>query len=334
MPFFRMPIFPKPSPDVIPTLLAALLVSLGMAVHAGETDQFLTWEIELRDSAPAFNEYLDEEIRHFVARSNRKNRRIEDVDQFTQALFRHLFQGLHASRVRRWLNNSDEVDRFPADEISDFAYQRRSVFRRPAFPFVLPMAQTIRVGEVYCGIDKIGHMLGFGRRYHQIYGRHRERGVSHDEALEKTVQWGLRHESSVVGKLVDGIFSHGDLEANYQGLRLALAFSGGPSPLFYREEGRWQYRGDLDIRDYITPDFDESYNLNHYAAWRHKQVAPELLKHYRDGAEGHIVRARFERYREGWHPSRSKEIIDAYFSDRGETPQHLCWLDRDCDAAT
>ncbi len=316
----------------------ALCVALGLLwgghVSAGETDQFLTWDIELRDSSGAFNAFLDKEIRDFVTRSNEKTRCTEEVNLFTESLFRHLFQGLHASRVRRWLKRSDAVERFPANDVSDFAYQRQSIFRRPAFPFVLPMAQTIRIGEVYCGIDKIGHMLGFGRRYHQIYQRHRSAGLSDEEALEKTIRWGLQHESSVVGKLVDGIFSHGDLEANYQGLRLALAFSSGPSPLFYREAGKWVYRGGLDIRDFITPDFDESYNLNHYATWRHKQVAPELSLHYGDGATGPIVRQRFARYRQGWTPSRSKEIIDAYFIDRGENPQHLCWVDRNCNAAT
>ena len=30
----------------------------------------------------------------------------------------------------------------------------------------------------------------------------------------------------------------------------------------------------------------------------------------------------------------SEEIIDAYFIDRGENPQHLCWVDRNCNAAT
>lgn len=307
---------------------------LTTAAFGGETDQFLTWDIVLKDSAPAFNAYLDTEIRRFVARSNRKHRRIDDVDEFTQAFFRHLFQGVHASRVRRWLKRSEDVERYPPNSVSDFAYQRQSIFRRPAFPFVLPMAQTIRIGEVYCGIDKIGHMLGFGRRYHQIYRRHRAQGLSHDEALEKAIQWGVQHESSVVGKLVDGIFSHGDLEANYQGLRLALAFSGGTSPLFYREGKRWVYRGGLDIRDFVTPDFDESYNLNHYASWRHKRVAPELVEHYHDGVTGKIVEERFARYQQGWKPSRSKVIVDAHFGERGEQPQHFCWLDRDCDAAS
>jgi hypothetical protein len=313
---------------VVLTLLAGLATQGG----AGETDQFLTWDIELEDSAAAFNTFLDAEIRTFVRRENKKTRKLPDAAALTRELYQHLFQGLHASRVRRWLKHDPDVDRHPDDALSDLEYQRQSIFRRPAFPFILPMAQTVRIGDVYCGIDKIGHMLGFGRRYFQIYLRHRDQGIGHDEALEKVVRWGIQHEESLVGKLVDGIFSHGDVEANYQGLRMALALCQGDEPLFYREEGKWVYRGGLDIRDYVTPDFDESYNPNHYASWRHRRVAPVLAANYGAPQENPRVQRRFERYQSGWEPSFSKRLVDAHFTNAGVSPQHYCSDEASCSA--
>lgn len=281
-------------------------------VQAGETDQYLTWDTTLSDSSGALNAYLDEEIQRFVDKSNRRTRHPERVEDLTIELYRHLFEGLHSSRIRNWLKTSSQVERYPSDDLSDWEYQRMSIFRKPAFPFVLPMAQTIRVGEVYLGIDKIGHMFGFGRRYFQRYQRALAAGDHHEEAVERVLKWGIQHEYSLVGKLVDGIFSHGDMEANYQGFRLALAFSSGESPLFYREGQEWRYRGGLDIRDYVTPEMDESYNPNDYARWRGRRVNPILEARYGNTPPP----ARFTIYERNHQPSLSKSFVDAWFEQR------------------
>ena len=287
-----------------------LVVAFGAA--AGETDQYLTWEITLADSSDALNNFLEEEIGRFLEKANRRTRPTKSAGELTIELYLHLFEGLHASRIRNWLKTSAEVDRYPSDELSDWEYQQMSIFRKPAFPYILPMAQTIRVGEVYLGIDKIGHMFGFGRRYFQRYHRALAEGDSHDEALERVLSWGIRHEYSLVGKLVDGVFSHGDMEANYQGFRLARALSSGEAPLFYREKGTWHFRGGIDIHDYVTPDFDESFNTNSFARWRERLVMPIVEARY----HGASPPARFEAYQRGYHASLSKNFVDAWFEKR------------------
>ena len=281
-------------------------------VQAGETDQYLTWEITLADSANALDGYLEQEIVRFLEKANRRTRPPERVEDLTIDLYLHLFEGLHSSRIRNWLKTSSQVERYPSDDLSDWQYQRMSIFRKPAFPFVLPMAQTIRVGEVYLGIDKIGHMFGFGRRYFQRYQRALAAGENHEEAVERVLKWGIQHEYSLVGKLVDGIFSHGDMEANYQGFRLALAFSAGESPLLYRQNDLWYYRGGLDIRNYITPEMDESYNPNDYARWRGRRVNPILDARYGNTPPP----ARFTIYERNHQPSLSKSFVDAWFEQR------------------
>lgn len=283
-------------------------------VQAAETDQYLTWEITLADSSEVLNAYLDKEIRRFVHKANRRTRPPATCEALVIDLYKYLFEGLHASRLRNWLKTSSEVERYPSDDVSNWRYQRMSIFRKPAFPYLLPMAQTIRVGEVYLGIDKFGHMFGFGRRYFQRYQRALVAGAGPEEAMERVLQWGIQHEYSVVGKLVDGVFSHGDMEANYQGFRLAMALSGGDAPLFHREDGEWQFRGGLDIRSYITPDFDESFNTSNYARWRGRRVAP-FVERYQSKAP----LARFSRYREHYQPSLSKAFVDAWFEQRADT---------------
>ncbi len=316
----------------LPLWLALLGTLVSGSAFGAETDQFLTWDIELADASGAFNDYLDQEIAVFLDRANRRTRPYGDATALTLAFYTHLFQGLHASRVRHWLKHDEGVARYPDNSFSDLAYQQQSIFQKPAFPFVLPMAQTIRVGDVYFGIDKIGHMLGFGRRYLQIYERHRNAGLDDAAALEKVIAWGIHHEAGLVGKLVDGIFSHADLEANYQGFRMARAFCAGETPLFHNVEGVWVYRGGLDIRDYITPDFDESYNLNDYARWRYRRVAPVFLALYGDNPLAPRVQKRFARYRALGEPSLSKRLIDAHFDGRVPDPLYVHLFEKERNA--
>lgn len=283
---------------------------------AGETDQYLTWQVSLADSSSALNRYLDQEVRAYVEKENTRGRSAETVEALTIGLYLHLFEGLYASRIRNWLKNAPEVDRYPSNDYSDWEYQQMSIFRKPAFPFVLPMAQTVRVGEIYIGIDKIGHMFGFGRRYYQRYLRALAEGRSHDEAVEQVIHWGIQHERSVVGKLVDGIFSKGDVEANYQGFRLALAFSTGSAPFFYRDKDVWCYRGGLDVRDYVTPEMDESYNPNEYASWRRSRVEPIVSAEYGTTPQP----LRFTTYRTQYQPSLSSRLVDAWLEKRVAAP--------------
>lgn len=297
--------------------------------QAAETDQFLTWEIELADCSKQFNAFLNDEIQKFLDRLNRRTRPLNCPRELTQELYFYFFQGLHSSRARAFVRDSEAVDRYPGEELSTFRYQRMSIHRGFSFPYILPMARTIRLGEVYLGIDKIGHFFGFGRRYFQRYWRHIDQGLDEETAIERVVRWGIHHEENMVGKLVDGIFSHGDLEANFQGFLMARDICGGPEPHILNEGGVWRLVRPVDILPFITPDLDESYNTSHYWAMRRRTVLPILKAEYCHKRDGPIVRPRFERYAQ-WKPSFSKQVIDRYFEERGENPQREQSLEAIC----
>jgi len=247
---------------------ACLLAVLCRAASGAETDQFLLWDRELADAAPEINAFLNDAVGDFLERANARSRPYRTPEAATIALFKYLFAGLHGSRVRTFVNTSPEVDRYPPRDTSIWRYQRMSLYHGLSFPFVLPMGRTVRVGEVYLGSDKFGHLLGFGRRYFQRYLRHRAHGASHDEAVDRVIDWGRVNEVSFVGGITDGIIAHADLEANYQGLRLALDCARSPAPYLARRDGQWVLTRPIDLRDYITPDFDESWNVCHFMGQR------------------------------------------------------------------
>ena len=302
-------------------------------VYGAETDQYLTWEVELEDSADAVNAYLNQEIEAFLEKANRRKRSIKRRPELVADLYTHLFAGLHQSRLRSFCAKSPLVDRFPARDVSYLEHLKMSIYCDPAFPFLLPMARTIRIGDVYFGIDKIGHFFGFGRRYFQRYRALRWDFVAHEEAVERVIRSGLAQELSFVGSLVDGVFSHADLEANYQGFLLALDLASKTDPLLVRVDDKWRLTRPIDFRDYITPDFDESYNTSHFTWMRKNSATSRLRERYCGMEQTPIVQARFARYAEDYEPSLSKQIIDDHFAQRRRNPREWHAFDAICDGS-
>lgn len=288
--------------------------------YPAETDQYLSWGIELKDSAEVLNRYFNEELERYLENVNSRAKPIKDPEELTIAIYYHFFQFLGWSRLRVFVRYSPEIEKYPDLSVPTRKYQRMSIHRGFAFPYILPMARTIRVGDIYFGIDKLCHFFGFGRRYYQRYCRYIKEGYSEEEAMRKVVLWGVFHEDSLVGKLVDGIFSHGDLEANFQGFRLARDLCGGNPPYIENIDGKWQLVRKVDFRDYITPGFDESYNNSHFWAMRKRIVLRVLREEYCDKVDLPSVKERFEKYK-NYSPSFSQQVIKEYFEKKGKNPQ-------------
>jgi hypothetical protein len=307
-------------------------VLLAGTASAGETDQFLSWDVTLADSAGPMNAYINYEAQVFLEKINRRKVQVRRCEELAPGFYSHLFGSLFSSRIRTWIHSSPLVDRFPPKSVCWWQYQRISIHRGLAFPYILPMSRTVRIGDVYFGTDKIGHFFGFGRRYYQRYVRHRlEDRESPEVAATRVIRWGISQEGSWVGKMVDGIFSSADLEANYQGFLLARELCEGDNPIFARVDGRWVQRRPIDFTKYVNPDLDESFNTNYYWLMRKRQVLPLLQEEYCDRRDEPIVRERFAGYRNGYTPSLSQRLIDEYVSKKSINPKVAQSLDQICD---
>lgn len=310
-----------------PIRILALLVGTSCVFsfahgHASETDQFMVWGVELQDSAPALNEWLNEKLDEFIIRLNTEPDWEEaSLAEVTEGYYRHIFQHLLNQDLRVFLREDERIDEYPPrEEVSVWQYQEASIFSGRSFPYYLPMARTIRLGDVYLGTDKVSHMLGYGRRYFKKYTKRIESGMPDREAREEVILWGLRRELSIVGRWVDGITSYADTEANYQGMQMAIDMCSGPNPLFERVDDRWRARRRIDIVPYVTPDLDESYNNNHYWLLRKRFAIPVLKEKYVDRLYDPEVQERFDRYRD-WAPSLNMRVIEAYWDRKGRNPK-------------
>jgi hypothetical protein len=286
----------------------------------GETDQYLAWGASLDDSTEELNSYLNDGIETALARV-RQPERLE-CGELPPRIYRYLFHGLLRSRLRHYLSEHPSIDRHPGADVGYFGYLRGSLFRGPAFPFLLPMSRTIRIDGVHLGIDKVNHIFGFGRRYYNRYRSARRRGHDEEEAVRRTVLWGLKIERYFVGGMLDGILSYADLEANYQGMRLARDLCEAKPAHLELTGGRWRLARPVDIRGYVNPRLDESYNENQYTGWRWRQVRAILEAEVCPRLAEPAVRSGWMRYRLADRPSRAEIIIRDRLAERRRERRH------------
>ncbi len=303
----------KPS-RLVPGFVLAAALSLGSAA-ALETDQYLAWPAEVDDSAEAINGFINQQLEEILERLARRAPGIACED-IPPRLFRRLFPNLLHSRLRTFLTTSAEVDRFPGPEVGYWRYLRSSIFRKPAFPFILPMARTIRIGEVRLGIDKVSHMFGFGRRSYARYRRHLRAGRDGDEAMRRIVLWNLRLEWFAIGGLVDGVVSLADVEAAFQGLLLARDLCEADPPFLARDGTSWRLVRPVDLRDYVNPRFDESYYPSLFTHGRWKKVRDVLREEHCPRYGSAEVRAMMSRYGEIDRPSFAVDVISERFEEK------------------
>lgn len=309
--------------------LCALALALTGAVApraaASESDQFMLWGRELEDGGPALNAYLTREFDIFLEEINSKPKYLDkDPAEITVKWYRHIFRHLLYGKIRGYFRNSGEVEAYPprGGEIGMLKYQQMSIFRsRKPFPYILPMSRTVRMGDIYCGTDKISHMLGYGRRYFVRYHiLRKKKGLSDREAKERVIRWGLWSEKSVVGRFTDGVVSYGDLEANYQGLLFGLDIYSGDDPALGFEDGQWVRLRDIDIVKYVTPDMDESYNTAYYWLNRKKTVLPVLMEEYVPRLNDPEVQERFALY-DTYPKSLNMQLLEQWLAEADHNPK-------------
>ncbi len=301
-------------------LVVATFVAGGFVAPADETDQFMTWGVNLRDSAEQTNTHINNLLREAIDYRNGALEPPCDCQSLAFDAIDYMFKGRLTSRIMPVLESDESIDAYPPRSISRTRYQRSSIYRGLSFPFILPMGRTVRIGDVYFGEDKWGHFFGMGKRYYRHYLWYRENGMSEDDAIDMTINWGVFTENTLVGMVVDGIFSHADLEANYQGFELARHMCEGEAPYIGHGVDGWELVREIDLRDYITPYWDESYNPSHYWGRRRILVMPILRDEYASKAQSPEVIARFRAY-QNYPPSRSVEYIRHYFVEREQFPQ-------------
>jgi hypothetical protein len=250
-------------------LLAGLLLSL--PIQALETDQFYAWGKPIKDSTVFLNAWVSLQFQSDLeSRGHSDSRDCESVVNDVQSRLQHsIYQP-----IELWIISSKLVDRIPRgleatrDYRSNYLLSNTYTFDHAR---TLQPSPTLQVNEIRFGSDKLAHFFSEGWWYYKHWKKNRDK-LSAEELQRSMFEFGVKLEKSIQGTATSGVFSPADLEANYQGFRFYHRLCHTDDPLLYRKDGRWHFSDSFDFRDYIYPEWDETWNPNVYSPRRWRGV--------------------------------------------------------------
>lgn len=263
-------------------LLAPWLAVAGTA-RATETDQYFAIGKRPRDSLGVLNEKVNRELLGALELVNRRASReqysCEDVAHRVYQRFR--ISGLH--KIELWAVHSPRIDRVPSEQDHARFVKERSVYRNERlwdWGLSFGVKATFNVAGVHMGADKLSHFFQSGWKYHQRFLALMEAGVPEREALEQLVHYGAGTERGSLGLVTTGVFSFGDLEANYQGFLFYRSLCQNEHPRLRKTPEGWRLTRPFDWREHVSPEFDETWNNSAFTPKRWSEVRANLRRDY------------------------------------------------------
>lgn len=253
----------------LPILVLSVIAS-GNVAFATETDQFTTPRTPLYDIGPKLSRKVVE-----IIESDRTGR---DPDVVLSEWVGHNFV---TSRLVRWVKSI----RVAEGPVTFLPIAPTSIYRlalAPAPATFLFDSPTVRVHGYYLGTDKIDHFFQQGHKYFVLVQKNMDRGAGEREAIAAAVAYGVKQEHGYFGTLATGVYSNGDLAANYAGMKFYLNLRrpvtiGGEvwPPLFERSGEGWRLRPGIDpdrvLEPFFSNHFDESLNPSRYG-WNRRSI--------------------------------------------------------------
>ena len=294
--------------------LTAGLVATACAfvrVRALETDQFYAWNRPLEDATRAINENLNAEIAAALERVNsRSGKAACPCRDAHDAIRDHLYY-LIFGLPEMWASKASLVDRIPKTDADEELFRRQYLYRETS-PFDpirwMPPSPTIEIRGIRIGTDKLGHFFSDGAWIEEPYRRALAKGATDEEALRRSLRFSLVTERTILGMGASGVFSLADSEANYQGLLFYRGLCNGPDRALVLTPSGWSLKRPFDIGDYVSPEWDESWQPNIYSPSRWAKVRP-VMRRYCGLLQDPEVRRRRAAYAARDHETPTEAIV-------------------------
>ncbi len=310
-------------------ILVFLLMTTALSAQALETDNYLVWGVNLPDSSEEINQLIQSQIEDVISSAEDdvscKTITFRIANRFKTTPTRKLFED--------WSIKNLPHKMFPSTPY----YLKQSIYRntRRVYLSKSGLSPNLQVKGVYFGVDKLSHFGSTGRRYLKVFLEQLRKGRTTEDAEKAAVRLGLSNEARILGLWPSGVFSYGDMEANFQGLRFykKLCLDEQDSYLT-KVEGRWKLAKSPDIRDYVNPHWDESFNLSYRAPGMWKVSSRVIKEKYCPLKETENVQARFQLYEANVRKSFSLNYIQelqARGDNRAPVPSKKQSVDQLCE---
>jgi hypothetical protein len=278
-------------------VLVFIALMASSSVGALETDQYYAWGKPLADSTAVVNAWFNLELERAIA-SFPDHHPPESCRKVAVAYRKRLrFLLLHEIQVWAW--NSKWVDRIPDGGEEQREYRRTNLYSR--HPWIdtgtwMPFTPTFEVAGVRVSTDKLAHLVSSGWTYYGEYQEGLSKGETPEEARRRAVRRGILEESLILGRMASGVLAIPDIEASYAGMQFYLDLCDVEDPVLRLGEDGWFISRPVDLRRYVTPRWDESFQRPVYSKSRWRKVRP-VLESYCDRFDDPQVVAMRRRYR-------------------------------------
>ena len=245
------------------TCLLAAVLATAHTVLAMETDQFTTPLAPLYDIGQALSRKVID-----IIESDRKGSDPERV------LSDWVGTNIFGSRILGWVNDIRSAERTVRFRPNVFSTIFGLTFSPVPGSFLFD-SPTVNIYGFYAGTDKIDHFFQQGHEYYEIVTQARAGGSDSAAAIAAAVARGVQQEHTYFGTAVSGIYSNGDLAANFAGMKFYLNLRESVRigdrlwpPLLEHAPDGWRLRSGLDREQLLRPFFsdhvDESLNPSRY----------------------------------------------------------------------
>lgn len=287
-------------------LFLCLSLTFAFSAHALETDNYLSWGVNLPDSGDELNQLIRTQIEEVLDESSEQDLSCQQVtfriaNRFKTTPKRKLFED--------WSTEQLVSKMYPATpyHLDQTIYRHTSRF----YMHKSGISPNVQTNGIYFGVDKLSHFGSTGRRYLNKYLKKLKRGYSAEEAEKAAIRFGLANEAGILGIWASGVFSYGDMEANYQGFRFYKKLCLDPKDSYLQKEGQsWKLTTIPDIRHYVNPYWDETFNISYRASGMWNITSRIIKEEYCALKESANVKERLKFYRELGHTSLSLSYIN------------------------
>jgi len=224
---------------------------------ATEIDSFTDRDPAMKDSTFAINRIINNYFQKAMGEANGYNSCAKS--RIVTALNRY-FRGLLWSEIENEITEGKTVDK-RRSPVNQSIYQDFNAFESPTLA-IAQLGAVFRIGEDYIGSDKITHVFQLGYDlFEKMYIKHKP--------WKEVMEYNDWTEATYLGLWTTGVYSYGDLAANYDGIKFwervtNLGLSAEESPYFECVDNQWHQVVPFDIRDYANAAWDEGNNCNGY----------------------------------------------------------------------
>lgn len=303
-------------------IYSTIATLFAMSASAAEVDNFKAHRLNLPDETIRLNAMANSYMAKALSKANAKSHcNEEDLYSELQEYFANHQKGIFTKNVLS--GEKVEIHRYKVKhsiykdwDFSDgFALASKILGRMN-----LVISPLVNVNNVNIGVDKFEHMFGMGFNYY-------ERFYQEGKSIQEVLEYGTRMEKFILGgiSVETGIFSYGDLSANFNGMRFwnhmlqkkddVLGSQYNAGPYVRCENKKWvaALENPIDFSHYIDASMDESVNCSQFPF---KKTANKFINAVRNsGYKGVIcsqTSAEMVALKEKYHPHGIKKSILNY----------------------